>query len=48
MKHTSGKAGIPTILAEIISIYKIKIVCCATIVVGTIGYIPALHTKGKY
>jgi hypothetical protein len=33
-------------LAEII-IYKIKIVCCFTIVVGTLGYLPALHTNGS-
>jgi hypothetical protein len=46
MQHSSGSTALPTTLAEII-IYKIKIVCCSTIVVGTLGYAPALHTNGS-
>jgi hypothetical protein len=44
MQHSSGSAAVPTTLAETI-IYKIKIVCCSKIVVGTLGFLPALHTN---
>jgi hypothetical protein len=46
MQHSSCSAAVPTTLAETI-IYKIKIVCCSTIVVGTLGYLPALYNKGS-
>jgi hypothetical protein len=46
MQHSSGSAAVPTTLAETI-MYKIKIICCSKIVVGTLGYLPALHTNGS-
>jgi hypothetical protein len=39
-----SSAAVPTTLAETI-IYKIKIICCSAIIVGTLGYLPALHTN---
>jgi hypothetical protein len=44
IEHSTGSAAVPTTLAET-KIYKIKIVCCSTIIVGTLGYLPALHTN---
>jgi hypothetical protein len=44
MQHSTSSAAVPTTLAET-KIYKIKIVCYSTIIVGTLGYLPALHTN---
>jgi hypothetical protein len=46
MQHSCGSTAVPTTLAETI-IYKIKIVYCSTIIVGTLVYLPALHTNGR-
>jgi hypothetical protein len=45
MQHSKGSAAPPTTVAETI-IYTKKFLERATIVVGTLGFLPALHTNG--
>jgi hypothetical protein len=42
MLHSKSRTGIPTTLAETIIYIFFS---CLTIVVGTLGYLPALHTN---
>jgi hypothetical protein len=44
MQHSKGRAALPTTLAETI-IYKKYFFDSATIVVGTLGFLPALYTN---
>jgi hypothetical protein len=46
MQHSKGSAVQPTTLAETI-IYTKYFFGSITIVVGTLGFLPALHTKGS-